>query len=402
MQTVPARAMIAAMNAVKVAQPFISRWGLWLMRVWIAWAVLVQITPAGPRAPLDAPQTVQTVHPVVCVHTRLIDEVYEWVIQRSLQMVREMGADTIVEFFPWAYAEPAPGQYNWEGFDRIAKHARNQGLHVIARMGFVPAWARPKETERQTTLNYLPDESIDEFARFVAAFAARYAGVMDQIIIWNEPNLSFEWGYQQVDPAGYARLLKAVYAPAHAANPAVMILGAPLAPTLEPSGSPNGLDDLLYLEALYQAGAVPYFDALAMHTYGFTEPPEAPPGPQTLNFRRAELLHNIMLRYDRPDKPVYITETGWNDHPRWTKAVRPSLRVAYTIQAFEWAEQEWSWVDKLCVWAFRYPAATRSYPDNFTLVTPDLQRKPIYSAIQAYARGWERSTDLWLPAPIAP
>lgn len=371
----------------------------WLVRGALLWTLVGTLIPAGPRAPLEAPQTVQTVKPQVCVHTRLIDEVFEWKIQRSLQMVRAMGASTIVEFFPWAYAEPAPGRYSWDSFDRIARHARNQGLHIIARMGLVPDWARLDIDQRRTTLNYLPESSYDEFAQFVATFAARYAGVMDDIIIWNEPNLAFEWGYQAVDPAGYAKLLKAVYAPARAANPNVVILAAPLAPTLEPSGSPNGLDDLIYLEQLYEAGAAPSFDALAMHTYGFTEPPEAEPAPERLNFRRAELLHKIMTRYDRPDKPVYITETGWNDHPRWTKAVRPSLRVSYTVNSFVWAETRWPWLRKLCVWAFRYPFATHNYPDNFTLVTPDLQPKPIYTALQAYARGWEKDQQLWLPAP---
>ncbi|NWG17342.1 MAG: beta-galactosidase [Chloroflexi bacterium] len=369
----------------------------WFIRAGIVWLILVRLTPAPPRAPLGPQQIVETIKPQVCVHTRLIDEVYEWKIQRSLQMAREMGADTVVEFFPWAYAEPAKGQYDWTSFERIIKHARNQGLHIIARMGLVPAWAR--EDLENATLNYLPDESFDEFAAFVAAFAGRYAGVVDHIIIWNEPNLSFEWGYRAVDPAGYARLLEAVYAPAHAANPNVVILAAPLAPTLEPPGSPNGLNDLLYLEALYQAGAAPYFDALAMHTYGFTEAPEAPPAPDALNFRRAELLRQIMERYDDPARPVYITESGWNDHPRWTKAVRPSLRVAYTVNAFKWAEANWPWLDKLCIWALRYPISTRSYPDNFTLLTADFQPKPIFTAIQAYARGWQESDDLWLPAP---
>jgi hypothetical protein len=348
---------------------------------------------------LGAPQTVETVKPQVCVHTRLIDEVYEWKIQRSLQLVREMGANTIVEFFPWAYIEREKGVYDWEPADRITRHARNQGLKIIARMGFVPAWARPDIDERYTTLNDLPEESFDDFAEFVAAFAARYAGEIDQIIIWNEPNLTFEWGYRPVDPAGYTRMLQAVYAPAHAANPNVVILAAPLAPTLEPLGSANGLNDLLYLEELYRAGAAGYFDALAMHTYGFTEPPEAPPASDTLNFRRAELLRDIMLRYDNPQKPVYITESGWNDNPRWTKAVRPALRVSYTIDAFEYAEQNWPWLDKLCVWALRYPAPTWSYPDNFTLITTNFELKPIYYEIQNYARGWERSEILWLPAP---
>ncbi|HLV36439.1 MAG TPA: hypothetical protein VKY59_15040 [Spirillospora sp.] len=359
------------------------------------------LAPAPPRAPLGPPQVVETVKPHVCTHTRLIDEVEDWKIQRTLQMVREMGADTIVEFFPWAYIEIAEDVYSWASADRLVNYARNQGLHIIARMGLVPHWARRDVPEEYATLNTLPPESYDDFAEFVALFAERYAGVINHIIIWNEPNLAFEWGYQQVDPAGYAALLQAVYARAHAANPEVVILAAPLAPTLEPPGSAHGLNDLLYLEALYEAGAAPYFDALAVHTYGFTEPPEAEPGFDRLNFRRAELLREIMERHGDAAKAVYITETGWNDHPRWTKAVRPSQRAAYTVDALRLAETEWPWLEKMCLWAFRYPVDTLNYPDHFTLVTVDFQPKPIYYAVQAYARGWQQTESLWLPAPAS-
>jgi polysaccharide biosynthesis protein PslG len=371
----------------------------WPIRLFVLWSVLSVLTPAPPRAPLGPQQTVETVQPQVCVHTRLIDEVDEWKIQRSLQLVREMGADTIVEFFPWAYIETAEGQFSWGSADRIVRQARNQGLHVIARLGFVPEWARPNVDDNFTTLNDLPTTSYDAFGEFVGEFAGRYAGVIDQIIIWNEPNLSFEWGYRQVDPAGYVDLLRAVYDKAHTANPNVVILAAPLAPTLEPEGSSNGLNDILYLEAVYEAGAAQVFDALAVHTYGFTAPPEEDPAFDRLNFRRAELLHEVMARYGDENTPVYITETGWNDNPRWTKAVRPSQRIAYTIDGFRWAAQNWGWLQKMCLWVFRFPVDTLNYPDNFTLVSNDFQPKPIYYAVQAYARGWQQDNALWLPAP---
>jgi polysaccharide biosynthesis protein PslG len=371
----------------------------WFLRVFVAAVVLGALAPAPPRAPLGEAQSVETEHPIVCAHTRLIDEVDEWKIQRSVQMVREMGATSIVEFFPWAYIESADDQFDWGSADRIVRHARNQGLHIIARTGLVPEWARRDVDADFSTLNYLPESAYPEFAEFITAFAERYAGVIDHIIIWNEPNLAFEWGYRDVDPAGYAALLRAVYHSAHAANPNVVILVAPLAPTLEPEGSANGLNDLLYLDQLYEAGASPYFDALAVHTYGFTEAPDAEPAFDVLNFRRAELLHEIMERHGDGETPVYITETGWNDHPRWTKAVRPSLRGAYTVEAFQYAEANWPWLEKMCLWAFRYPADTFNYPDNFTLVTTDFQPKPIYYAVQAYARGWQQEGALWLPAP---
>jgi hypothetical protein len=232
----------------------------------------------------------------------------------------------------------------------------------------------------------------------VAAFAARYAGTADEIIIWNEPNLAFEWGYQQVDPAGYVRLLEAVYEKAHAANPDVRVLVAGLAPTLESPGSRSGLEDVLYLEAVYEAGGGAYFDGVSMHTYGFTHPAAMPPARDVLNFRRAELLHDVMTRYGDGEKPVYITETGWNDHPQWALAVRPSERAIYTIDALEIAE-EWDWLDQMCLWMLRVPAPTNSHQDGYTMITPEFQLKAIYYAVQTYARGGERSDSLWLPPP---
>lgn len=378
----------------------LQRYGAWLLGFTLLAALLLRmLTPTDPRVMLMEPQTVDAVHEHVCVHTRLIDEVDEAIIQESLIATREMGASTIVEFFPWAYIEQAPGEYDWEQADIIMRHAENQGLRVIARMGYVPAWARPADKRDSTTLNYIDADAYDDFAHFVGVFAERYAGIADHLIIWNEPNLAFEWGYRPVDAAGYTELLRRTYPIAKAANPDVQILAGALAPTLEPEDSVNGLSDIRYLQAMYDAGAADYFDALAVHTYGFTHPPTMPPAADTLNFRRAEELFTVMERYGDSDKPVYITESGWNDHPRWTQAVRPSQRVGYTIAAFEYVAANWSQVETLCIWALRYPIPTFSYPDGYTLITVDFQHKPIYHAIQAYAHGDERSDDLWLPPP---
>ncbi|MFN8565940.1 MAG: beta-galactosidase, partial [Kouleothrix sp.] len=107
----------------------------WLIRALVFGVLLTTLVPAQPRAPLGTDQTVETTKPMLCMHTRLIDEVDEWKIQRSLQLVRELGAPTIVEFFPWAYIEGTEDQYDWSSADRIVKHARNQGIHIIARLG---------------------------------------------------------------------------------------------------------------------------------------------------------------------------------------------------------------------------------------------------------------------------
>ena len=84
-----------------------------------------------------------------------------------------------------------------------------------------------------------------------------------------------------------------------------------------------------------------------------------------------------------------ITEGGWNDHPRWTKAVRPAQRVAYSVAALrDGPRTSWPWVDAVCLWAFRYPRPARTYQDYYTFVDGDFRPKPIYEALQRYASGW--------------
>jgi hypothetical protein len=332
---------------------------------------------------LGPQQSVVTANPKIGAHTRLTDEVEAWKIKRTFEMVREMGAPWAVEYFPWAYVESLPGRFGWNHTDLVIDHAERQGIQIIARLGYVPEWARPKET---TPLN-LGEERFADFGAYAAAFAERYAGRVHYIILWNEPNLALEWGYEPVDPAKYVQMLKVVYPMIKAANPDVHVLAGALAPTLAPPGSMDGMNDLDYLQAMYDLGAAPYFDMLAIHAYGWYSDPDEPADPNVVNFRRAELLRAIMVANGDADKAAMITEGGWNDHPRWTRAVRPGQRIDYTLRAYQIAQEEWPWMDAVCLWVFRFPWDAKSYQDYYTFVRTDFEPKPIYTEVQSYAQG---------------
>jgi hypothetical protein len=357
----------------------------WAARGLIAAFLIAQIAPPSLRVTLDSPLTVVTQRPQMCVHTRLIEEVPEFRMQQTLRAVREMGADTIVEFFPWAYVERVQGVDDWTQSDKIFKHARNQGVKVYARFGLVPEWARPNDPENPTTFNYIPEDSFDEFAAYAARFATRYQDALAGVIIWNEPNLTFEWGFQPVDPIGYTKLLSVVAPVIRDAAPDIPILAGALSPTI--ADSPEALNDLTYLRAMLDAGAGKYFDVLSAHTYGFGLPPNLPPSPDTLNFRRIELVRALLDEYGFTEMPIAITETGWNDHPRWAQAVTPAERITYTLGAYDIARTQWPSVEKMCLWVFRFPAPINSYPDGYTLVSTDFDFKPLYYALQEYTRG---------------
>lgn len=354
----------------------------------LACCLLIPAANAPIIVPLGPPQTVSTTNPQMGIHTRLTDEVEPWKIKRTLEMVREMGAPWIVEYFPWAYREPSPGYFNWTHSDLVINHANQQGLTVIARLGFVPGWARPENTAS----SYLPAEHFPDFGEYVQAFVNRYGDRVPAIIIWNEPNLALEWGFEPVNPEVYTKLLELSYNYVQNSNhPEVLVLGGALAPTLAPPGDPQALNDLIYLERMLNAGAGDVMDGLSVHAYGWSFPADDPPHPDVINFRRTELVRHMLVDAGYAHLPIYITEGGWNDHPRWTKAVKPAQRIAYTIQAYELVES-WPWAEMGALWAFRYPWPARTYLDYFTFVTPEFEPKPIYLEVQQYSQS-EATTD---------
>lgn len=346
--------------------------GLFIVLLGLGWRRLShQHVPLGPQ------QTVLTLNPKAGVHTRLENEVEPWKIKKTLVMVREMGAPWIVEYFPWAFSEPHRGKYDFTHADLVVDHANRQGLTVIARLGLVPEWDRP----RDTISTYLPEAHFQDFADYAAQFASHFSGRVRHVIIWNEPNLALEWGYRRPDPVAYTNLLCMTARAIRDANPDMEILAGALAPTVGDDAGELGVNDLAYLQAMYDAGAGACFDALAVHAYGLTFPPEDAPDPEVINFRRVELLRQVMVVNGDAAKPIHITEAGWNDHPRWTRAVRPAQRIRYTIRTYEMA-LAWPWLDSLSMWAFRYPAPEKGYRNYYTFVTPDFQPKPIYLEVQ--------------------
>ena len=152
--------------------------------------------PSYPLVALGPQQKVHSLDPKMGIHTRLTDEVEPWKIKRTLEMVREMGATWTVEYFPWAYYEPSPGNYDWTHADLVVDHARRQGLTVIARLGLVPEWARPDPEEKATTFTYLDEDQYAAFGDYVQSFVEHFQGRVDHIVVWNEPNISLEWGYR--------------------------------------------------------------------------------------------------------------------------------------------------------------------------------------------------------------
>ena len=332
------------------------------------------------------------------INTFLEQEVEPRKVEKALRMIHEAGFRWIRQEFPWEDIEQsARGDFwdhkwnvsAWEKYDRIVELADKYGLQIIARLGNPPAWSRADGDARGS---FAPPDNFGDFGDFVYTIVSRYKGKVKYYQIWNEPNIYPEWGEQPVDAAAYVRLLQIAYRRAKEADPECVILSAGLAQTLETG--PMNLNDLTYLQQMYDAGAKGYFDIMGVMAYGlWTGPGDHRASPELTNFSRPQLIRDIMVRNGDADKPLWATEVGWNTVPPDFPAfplygrVTEEQQARYAVKAYQRAQEEWPWMGVLNYWFFK--RATDTETDQvfyyFRMVEPDFTPLLVYEAMKEYS-----------------
>jgi hypothetical protein len=344
----------------------------------------------------------------LAVNTFLNEEPDPAVVARSLDMIAAGGFGAIRQIFGWYEIEPRPGVYvhedgrsSWEKYDRIVDMANARGLQVIARLEKPPAWARAGQPNPEIDG---PPDRLSDYANFVEQVVGRYRDKLTYVQIWNEPNLSGEWGAKPIDPRGYVELLAAGYQAAKAANPEVVVLLAGLAPT-DQTG-PENLSDLLFLQRVYDYGGAAFFDIAAVMVYGYGYSPyDRRVAFERNNFSRPIQTREIMERNGDGGTPVWAVEYGWVALPDdwagepspWGEPVSAETQADYLVEGYLRAQREWPWMGLMAVWTFRFPHPPDA-PDQvanptrgFALVEHDFTPRPAYLALQRAAPRIDRA-----------
>lgn len=240
---------------------------------------------------------------------------------------REVGFGWGKGFAFWERIEQEPGVYDWRDVDNTVERYEQAGLQIFLRVDRTPTWARPPDT-----IGSHPPTDMEAYARFLEALAARYQGRVAVYELWNEPNLSYEWGGLFPDPVKYVEMLRVARPALLRGDPDAKLVVGALAVT---STSDLSMDDLEWMEQFYQAlgphdGTL--YDAFSTHPYGFAQPPDFPPD-QGLGLRRLEAHRAIMEKYGDP-VPLWLTELGYpRNAPAWDLGAHHAWMIADALQA---------------------------------------------------------------------
>lgn len=230
---------------------------------------------------------------------------------------------------------------------------------------------------------------VEDYVYHVVRYAA---GTIAYVEVFNEMNLPIEWGTSPTDPADYARILAGAYRGAKRADPGVVVVSA--APSQRTGGLGGTMEDVDWLNGLYDAGGAASFDALGVHAYiGNQDPTSDPTVCSPMCFRDIELYRAVMEARGDAWKPVMITELGSLEQasvdlgPYAWMELPSSTRADYLIQALRLASTNYPWLIGATIFNLDY-ATNRAFSSSserpwFSLLNPDKSPRLAYLQFQA-------------------
>ena len=295
-------------------------------------------------------------------------------------LINDLGFDWAKGFANWATIEAEEGSYRWDDPDHVVTAFDDQKLQILMRVHGTPIWNRPAETH----LSH-PPQDLTKFAKFMTALATRYKGQVAAYEIWNEPNLYYEWGFQDPDPVAYTKLLQTAYIAIKRVDPDALVVSGGLSTTGD--GSETAYGDLAFLQAMYDAGARGYFDVFGSHPYSFGNSPDKL-DPYGLSFARVTEQYEVMQANGDGQTPIWITETGWVINSSWDLGehervgVSETQQAEYLARAYQKVQQEWPYVQGMFLFNLDFSTVTW-YPAPepmrwYAILNPDRTPRPAY------------------------
>ncbi len=308
----------------------------------------------------------------------------------AIALTKAMGFNWIKFQLVWKDFEGSPGARSFP--DDVVNDLSGAGLKVLLSVVKAPNWARAGNSDFSVEG---PPANPQAYADFVGALASHFKGRVSAIEVWNEQNLWYEWGHEPLDPNRYVDMLCRAYSAIKAADPGITVVSGALTPTGLNDGS-TAIDDLVYLQRMYAAGAKRCFDAVGAHPSGYNNPPDAkfgysnPAEPSFKNhpsffFRDTmERYRGVMAANGDGGKRIWPTEFGWasTGSPvsgyEYARDISEEEQAQYLVRAYQMMKG-WGWVGPAFLWNLNFNVTN----PGSELAAFGVQGRAAYGALQA-------------------
>ncbi len=362
---------------------------------WVYWLM---------RPPADPLQAAAVINPPFTPLTYGIQTFLWWDDGSTglhLDWVRLMNFSHVKQIFAWEDIQKRPDAWNFYRADQILGEIERRGLKLVVRLSDAPDWAHPSLAGHKDKdfIDAPPDtEYLDAWGAYCGALAGRYPGRIAAYQLWNEPNLSREWGSQTPDAAAYVEMLRVCSEAIRAADPQAILISAGLAPT--GNCCDIALPDDQYLQAMYDHNFQQYVDVVGMHAPGYARPEISPDeavaaGSQRFfSFRRVEDLRAIMVKNGDAARQAAVLEFGWHTDTRQANpdyswyGVSEAQQAENMVAAYQYAFEHWRpWVGLMSAIYIADPAWTPQDEEYWwAITTPENIVRPAFFELANMAK----------------
>jgi len=327
---------------------------------------------------------------------------------QQLDQIADAGAGIGRVDVGWSSLEQnAKGRYEgWylDQLDSVVDKAAAHGVKLLLTFTDSPCWASsaPESLKQgcdgawwDRGVQRYPPANPQNYADALAFLVGRYGDRVAGWEIWNEPNLNYFFTSNDA-PADYARIVRAAYPAAKAADPDSTVIAGSL------SEAPPE-----FVEQLFQHGIGGNFDAFSIHPYSGDASPLDPldGGSVKSSFARGiPAVRQVMLNHGE-DKPIWLTEFGWStstirNGPSWMNGVNEATQALYTEQALT-KVKEWSYVSVAIIFELMdEDDALGDRNSNFGLLHHDGAAKPAFAAFRRGALALNTASAAETPVPV--
>jgi len=273
----------------------------------------------------------------------------------------------------WCDGEPVEGEYNWSAIDYAdfcVDEMLARGIEPTFFVGLTPQWAKlhPELEPHRTPPR---EDCVTQFMDFHRFVANRYAGRVKYYCFWNEPN-GCSWindGCSNSDSYPlYTQWLIRCSQAIKDEDPNAKIVAANID---YHSGVAHGYQ---YIQGMYTQGAGPYFDIISIHPYDWSG---------TIHWQAVTDTRNVMVANGDADKPIWISEYGWN-------STDYQLTADKMVQVLtELKKPEWSFVEQ----ANYLVLNDGSGVENYGLMNANLIPRVGYYAFRDFDKSFPESVD---------
>ena len=279
--------------------------------------------------------------------------VVSWYDTKDMNIMQNIGVKLVRTDLIWSMCETQKGVYDFSYFDSVYNNYVSRGISVM----FILDYSNPLY---ETNKSIQTDAGRAAFTNFAAAAARHFSGKGIIWEIWNEPNNPEFW-QPQPDVNQYMALVKVTVPAIRKVDPSSVII-APATSEIP----------LTFLEACFSQGLLQLVDAVSIHPYRLTSPPET--FEVDLNNLRA-----LIAKYNsgNPNFPVISSEWGYSSVG---SGIDENTQGKYLSRMML---DNLSLGIPVSVWySLKDTGITSNTWDHLGLVRSDYSQKPAYSALQ--------------------